>query len=74
MLASQMESTSESCLSVTLTFLFLDDPPQMLWSAEQRRRLLDPLPDSLSNSPGFCSENGPLPVMELEKEIELGKQ
>ncbi|XP_077675033.1 mitotic checkpoint serine/threonine-protein kinase BUB1 beta isoform X2 [Eretmochelys imbricata] len=51
-----------------------NDPPQMLWSAEQRRRLLDPLPDSLSNSPGFCSENGPLPVMELEKEIELGNE
>uniref|UniRef100_A0A8C4W3D8 BUB1 mitotic checkpoint serine/threonine kinase B n=1 Tax=Gopherus evgoodei TaxID=1825980 RepID=A0A8C4W3D8_9SAUR len=46
----------------------------MLWSAEQRRRLLDPLPDSLSNSPSFCSENGPMPVMELEKEIELGNE
>uniref|UniRef100_A0A8C3HII9 BUB1 mitotic checkpoint serine/threonine kinase B n=1 Tax=Chrysemys picta bellii TaxID=8478 RepID=A0A8C3HII9_CHRPI len=51
-----------------------NDPPQVLWSAEQRRRLLDPLPDSLSNSPGFCSENGPMPVMELEKEIELGNE
>uniref|UniRef100_A0A8C4W2Q7 BUB1 mitotic checkpoint serine/threonine kinase B n=1 Tax=Gopherus evgoodei TaxID=1825980 RepID=A0A8C4W2Q7_9SAUR len=51
-----------------------NDPPQVLWSAEQRRRLLDPLPDSLSNSPSFCSENGPMPVMELEKEIELGNE
>ncbi|KAG6935672.1 BUB1 mitotic checkpoint serine/threonine kinase B [Chelydra serpentina] len=49
-------------------------PPQVMWSAEQRRRLLDPLPDSLNNSPGFCSENGPMPVMELEKEIELGNE
>ncbi|XP_034624908.1 mitotic checkpoint serine/threonine-protein kinase BUB1 beta [Trachemys scripta elegans] len=51
-----------------------NDPPQVLWSAEQRRKLLEPLPDSLSNSPGFCSENGPMPVMELEKEIELGNE
>uniref|UniRef100_A0A8C3RMQ8 BUB1 N-terminal domain-containing protein n=1 Tax=Chelydra serpentina TaxID=8475 RepID=A0A8C3RMQ8_CHESE len=51
-----------------------NEDPTMMWSAEQRRRLLDPLPDSLNNSPGFCSENGPMPVMELEKEIELGNE
>ncbi|XP_067414110.1 mitotic checkpoint serine/threonine-protein kinase BUB1 beta [Emydura macquarii macquarii] len=51
-----------------------DDTLQVLWNAEQRRRLLDPLPDSLSNSPYFCLENGSMPVMELEKEIELGSE
>ncbi|XP_074853069.1 mitotic checkpoint serine/threonine-protein kinase BUB1 beta [Carettochelys insculpta] len=51
-----------------------NDRTKVLWSAEERRRLLDPLPDSLSNSPGFCSENGPMPVIELEKEVELGNE
>ncbi|XP_006128709.2 mitotic checkpoint serine/threonine-protein kinase BUB1 beta [Pelodiscus sinensis] len=47
---------------------------QVMWNAETCRGLLDPLLGSLSNFPGFCSENGPMPVMELEKEIELGNE
>uniref|UniRef100_A0A8C8RN64 BUB1 N-terminal domain-containing protein n=1 Tax=Pelusios castaneus TaxID=367368 RepID=A0A8C8RN64_9SAUR len=51
-----------------------NDTPQVLWSSEHRRRLLHPLPDLLSNSPDFYLENGSMPVIELEKEIELGSE
>ncbi|XP_062479267.1 mitotic checkpoint serine/threonine-protein kinase BUB1 beta isoform X1 [Pezoporus occidentalis] len=49
-----------------------DDATQILWSTEQRKKLLDPMPESLTASPYFHLETGPLPVMELEKDVELG--
>ncbi|XP_037258244.1 mitotic checkpoint serine/threonine-protein kinase BUB1 beta isoform X2 [Falco biarmicus] len=49
-----------------------DDVTQ--WSAEQRKKLLDPMPETLTASPDFHLETGTLPVMELEKEVELGSE
>ncbi|XP_075019715.1 mitotic checkpoint serine/threonine-protein kinase BUB1 beta isoform X2 [Calonectris borealis] len=49
-----------------------DDVTQFLWSAEQRRKLLDLMPKSLTASPGIHLETGALPVMEFEKDVELG--
>ncbi|XP_010013680.1 PREDICTED: mitotic checkpoint serine/threonine-protein kinase BUB1 beta, partial [Nestor notabilis] len=49
-----------------------DDVTQILCNTEQRKKLLDPVPGSLTASPYFHLENGPLPVMELEKDVELG--
>ncbi|NWZ52463.1 BUB1B kinase, partial [Haliaeetus albicilla] len=45
-----------------------------LWSAEQRKKLLDPMPESLTAAPDFHLETGVLPVMEFEKDIELGNE
>ncbi|NWS61501.1 BUB1B kinase, partial [Chunga burmeisteri] len=45
-----------------------------LWSAEQRKKLLDPVPESLTASPNFLLEAGALPVMEFEKDVELGNE
>ncbi|XP_032852392.1 mitotic checkpoint serine/threonine-protein kinase BUB1 beta isoform X2 [Tyto alba] len=50
------------------------DVTQFLWSAAQRKKLLDPMPESLTASPDFHLETGTLPVMELEKVIELGNE
>ncbi|XP_074697962.1 mitotic checkpoint serine/threonine-protein kinase BUB1 beta [Strix aluco] len=47
---------------------------QFLWSAEQRKKLLDPMPESLTAAPDFHLEAGALPVMELEKDVELGNE
>ncbi|XP_052668040.1 mitotic checkpoint serine/threonine-protein kinase BUB1 beta isoform X1 [Harpia harpyja] len=51
-----------------------DDVTQFLWSAEQRKKLLDPMPESLTAAPDFHLETGVLPVMEFEKDIELGNE
>ncbi|XP_025928949.1 mitotic checkpoint serine/threonine-protein kinase BUB1 beta [Apteryx rowi] len=51
-----------------------DDITQFSWSDEQRKKLLDPMPASLTASPDFHLENGSLPVMILEKEFELGNE
>ncbi|XP_010225279.1 PREDICTED: mitotic checkpoint serine/threonine-protein kinase BUB1 beta-like, partial [Tinamus guttatus] len=51
-----------------------DDIPQFLWSNEQRKKLLDPMPESLTASPDFHLENGSLPAMVIEKEFELGNE
>ncbi|XP_027517905.1 mitotic checkpoint serine/threonine-protein kinase BUB1 beta isoform X2 [Corapipo altera] len=51
-----------------------DDVAQFLWSAEQRKKLLDPVPESLAASPDFYLEPGALPGMEVEKDIELGHE
>ncbi|XP_064309166.1 mitotic checkpoint serine/threonine-protein kinase BUB1 beta isoform X3 [Phalacrocorax carbo] len=51
-----------------------DEVTQFLWSAEQRKKLLDPMPESLAASPDFHLETGALPVMELEKDVELGNE
>ncbi|KAM6069413.1 mitotic checkpoint serine/threonine-protein kinase BUB1 beta isoform 2-T2 [Theristicus caerulescens] len=51
-----------------------DDVTQFLWSAEQRKKLLDPVPESLTASPDFHLETGTLPVMEFEKDVELGNE
>lgn len=40
---------------------------------EKCKQLLNPLPELLTTSPDFYLETGPMPLMELEKEIELGK-
>lgn len=57
-----------------LLLVFLgDDVTQFLWSAEQRKKLLDPMPESLTASPDFHLETGALPVMEFEKDMELGR-
>ncbi|XP_017693459.1 PREDICTED: mitotic checkpoint serine/threonine-protein kinase BUB1 beta [Lepidothrix coronata] len=61
-----------------LTLLFLafigDDVAQFLGSAEQHKKLLDPVPESLAASPDFYLEPGALPGMEVEKDIELGHE
>ncbi|XP_015718803.1 mitotic checkpoint serine/threonine-protein kinase BUB1 beta [Coturnix japonica] len=51
-----------------------DDATQFLWTAEQRKKLLDPVPESLTASPHFHLETGFLPVIEFEKDIELGNE
>ncbi|NXV38010.1 BUB1B kinase, partial [Rissa tridactyla] len=45
-----------------------------LWSAEQRKKLLDPMPESLTASAAFHLDPGTLPVMGLEKDVELGNE
>ena len=57
-----------------LLLVFLgDDVTPFLWSAEQRKKLLDPMPESLTASPDFRLETGALPVMECQKDVELGR-
>ncbi|XP_031463095.1 mitotic checkpoint serine/threonine-protein kinase BUB1 beta isoform X2 [Phasianus colchicus] len=51
-----------------------DGTTQFLWNAEQRKKLLDPMPESLTASPRFHLETGSLPVIEFEKDIELGSE
>lgn len=51
-----------------------DDATEFLWTAEQRKKLLDPMPESLTASPHFHLEAGFLPVIEFEKDIELGNE
>ncbi|XP_053238149.1 mitotic checkpoint serine/threonine-protein kinase BUB1 beta isoform X1 [Podarcis raffonei] len=46
--------------------------PDRLWNAEQRKQLLQPLPDLLTKSPDFKLEAQPMPWMELGKEICIG--
>nr|XP_047920889.1 mitotic checkpoint serine/threonine-protein kinase BUB1 beta [Anser cygnoides]XP_047920890.1 mitotic checkpoint serine/threonine-protein kinase BUB1 beta [Anser cygnoides]XP_047920891.1 mitotic checkpoint serine/threonine-protein kinase BUB1 beta [Anser cygnoides]XP_047920892.1 mitotic checkpoint serine/threonine-protein kinase BUB1 beta [Anser cygnoides]XP_047920893.1 mitotic checkpoint serine/threonine-protein kinase BUB1 beta [Anser cygnoides] len=50
------------------------DVAPLLWSAEQHKKLLDPMPESLTASPDFHLEAGSVPVMEFEKDIELGDE
>ncbi|XP_062432761.1 mitotic checkpoint serine/threonine-protein kinase BUB1 beta [Rhea pennata] len=50
------------------------DITQFLGSDEQRKKLLDPMPESLTASSDFHLENGSLPVMVFEKEFELGNE
>ncbi|XP_054027996.1 mitotic checkpoint serine/threonine-protein kinase BUB1 beta [Dryobates pubescens] len=49
------------------------DVTQFLWSAEQRMKLLDPLPALLAAAPNFHLKTGVLPAMEV-KDIELGNE
>ncbi|XP_051477247.1 mitotic checkpoint serine/threonine-protein kinase BUB1 beta isoform X2 [Apus apus] len=51
-----------------------DDVVQSLWGAEQHKKLLDPLPESLSAAPNLHVETGVLPGLELEKDVELGNE
>ncbi|KFP96083.1 Mitotic checkpoint serine/threonine-protein kinase BUB1 beta, partial [Leptosomus discolor] len=51
-----------------------DDVTQFLWGPEQRKKLLDPVPELLTASPGFHLETSALPVMELERDFELGNE
>ncbi|KFO80527.1 Mitotic checkpoint serine/threonine-protein kinase BUB1 beta, partial [Cuculus canorus] len=51
-----------------------DDGTWVLWSAEERKKLLDPVPESLTASPDFHLEARTLPVMEFEKDVELGNE
>ncbi|XP_069736652.1 mitotic checkpoint serine/threonine-protein kinase BUB1 beta-like isoform X2 [Phaenicophaeus curvirostris] len=51
-----------------------DDGTRVLWSAEERKKLLDPVPESLTASPDFHLEAGALPLMEFEKDVELGNE
>ncbi|KFO11544.1 Mitotic checkpoint serine/threonine-protein kinase BUB1 beta, partial [Balearica regulorum gibbericeps] len=64
----------QSLPAETVTDAGGDDVTQLLWSAEQRKKLLDPMPESLTASPDFHLESGALPVMELEKDVELGNE
>ncbi|XP_066489107.1 mitotic checkpoint serine/threonine-protein kinase BUB1 beta [Tiliqua scincoides] len=50
----------------------LDSSPEGLWNTVQRRQLLSPLPDLLTQSPDFKLEAQPMPWVELEKEVNLG--
>lgn len=51
-----------------------EDVTQLSWTTEQRKKLLDPMPESLTASPDFHLEAGALPAMESEKEVELGNE
>lgn len=56
-----------------LLLVFLgDDVTRLSWTTEQRKKLFDPMPESLTASPDFHLEAGALPAMESEKEVELG--
>ncbi|NWX44105.1 BUB1B kinase, partial [Steatornis caripensis] len=46
----------------------------ILWNAEQRKKVLDPMPESLTAAPDFHLETGALPVMEFDKDVELGNE
>ncbi|XP_035184521.1 mitotic checkpoint serine/threonine-protein kinase BUB1 beta isoform X2 [Oxyura jamaicensis] len=50
------------------------DVTLLLWSAEQHKKLLDPMPESLTASPDFHLETGSVPVIEFKKDIELGDE
>ncbi|XP_054246734.1 mitotic checkpoint serine/threonine-protein kinase BUB1 beta [Indicator indicator] len=50
------------------------DVTRFLWSAEQRMKLLDPLPALLTAAPHFHLKTGALPAMEVEEDIELGNE
>ncbi|KFP62255.1 Mitotic checkpoint serine/threonine-protein kinase BUB1 beta, partial [Cariama cristata] len=65
---------AQSLPAETITDSGGDDVTQFLWSAEQRKKLLDPVPESLTASPNFLLEAGALPVMEFEKDVELGNE
>ncbi|XP_009080371.1 PREDICTED: mitotic checkpoint serine/threonine-protein kinase BUB1 beta [Acanthisitta chloris] len=52
----------------------VDDVDQFLWSAEQRKKLLDPMPESLAASPDFHLETGALPGLEVEQDVVLGNE
>ncbi|XP_019407739.1 PREDICTED: mitotic checkpoint serine/threonine-protein kinase BUB1 beta isoform X1 [Crocodylus porosus] len=51
-----------------------NDSTNLLWTTEKCKKLLNPLPELLTTSPDFYLETGPMPLMELEKEIELGNE
>ncbi|XP_030306904.1 mitotic checkpoint serine/threonine-protein kinase BUB1 beta [Calypte anna] len=51
-----------------------DEVTLLSWGAEQRKKLLDPLPESLSAAPDLYLEPAALPAMELEKDVELGNE
>ncbi|OPJ74189.1 mitotic checkpoint serine/threonine-protein kinase BUB1 beta isoform D [Patagioenas fasciata monilis] len=51
-----------------------DDVTQLSWTTEQRKKLFDPMPESLAASPDFHLEACALPAMESEKEVELGNE
>ncbi|KFM10517.1 Mitotic checkpoint serine/threonine-protein kinase BUB1 beta, partial [Aptenodytes forsteri] len=65
---------AQSLPAETVTDSGGDDVTQFLWSAEQRKKLLDPMPESLTASSDFHLETGALPVMEFEKDVELGNE
>lgn len=57
-----------------MLFVFLgDDDAQFLWSPEQRKKLLASVLSLLTASPDFHLETGALPLMEVEKDVELGR-
>ncbi|KFZ62298.1 Mitotic checkpoint serine/threonine-protein kinase BUB1 beta, partial [Antrostomus carolinensis] len=65
---------AQSLPAETVTDSGGDDVTQVLWSTEQRKKLLDPMPETLTAAPDFHLETGALPVMELEKDVELGNE
>ncbi|KFP57606.1 Mitotic checkpoint serine/threonine-protein kinase BUB1 beta, partial [Cathartes aura] len=65
---------AQSLPAETVTSTGGDDVTQFLWNAEQRKKFLDPMPESLTASPDFHLETGALPVMEFEKDVELGNE
>ncbi|KAM6133055.1 mitotic checkpoint serine/threonine-protein kinase BUB1 beta [Phoenicopterus ruber ruber] len=65
---------AQSLPAETVTDSGGDEVTQFLWSAEQRKKLLDPMPELLTASPDFHLEAGALPVMEIEKDVELGNE
>lgn len=60
-------------VSHSVTF-FLVSAPEGLWNTEQLKQLLSPLPDLLTQSPDFKREAQPMPWIELQKEVNLGKK
>ncbi|KFV92031.1 Mitotic checkpoint serine/threonine-protein kinase BUB1 beta, partial [Eurypyga helias] len=65
---------AQSLPAETVTDSGGDDGTLFLWSAEQRKKLLDPMPEPVTASPDFHLETGALPVMELQKDILLGNE
>ncbi|KAM9373016.1 mitotic checkpoint serine/threonine-protein kinase BUB1 beta [Phaethornis superciliosus] len=51
-----------------------DEVTLVSWGPEQRKKLLDPMPESLTAAPDLYLEAGALPAMELEKDVELGNE
>ncbi|KAJ8776843.1 hypothetical protein J1605_015020 [Eschrichtius robustus] len=74
--ASVTSTSSIKCLQIPekleLTSETADSPTQSPWCSQYRRQLLKSLPE-LSTSTEFFVEDRPMPNLEIEKEIELGK-
>ncbi|XP_007659318.2 mitotic checkpoint serine/threonine-protein kinase BUB1 beta [Ornithorhynchus anatinus] len=69
----KLELANETEGAVSSSVLQAETSPPSPWCPEQHRRLLVSLPE-LSSFPGFCSEPGPMPEVEVDKVVKLGKE
>ncbi|XP_041325579.1 mitotic checkpoint serine/threonine-protein kinase BUB1 beta [Pyrgilauda ruficollis] len=70
----QISEKLELAQSLPAELVTDDDVAQILWSPEERKKLLSSVLSSLAASPGFHLEAGALPHMEVEKDVELGNE